>query len=127
MYTYDEAEAVLPVLKSILACIESNDTYTTKCGIAFNLGRSSGICWHVSAYTDYSLKISVKFLVPVFLEMGLDRNYPIEAQIASDDIPAYLLYGFNTDLYSGEVGELRKKLLLDLIQYFENILQKELA
>lgn len=129
MYNFKEAGAVLPVLNSLLTCINTNDTYTTIHGVAFNLAKDAGICWHVHAYTkrSHDMYISQDFLQPVFIEMGLNREFPIEEQIATPENPAYRLYGANNDMYTGKVGELRKELLINLIQYFENILQKELA
>lgn len=127
MITSDKCKLVLPVLKSIKTCVETNDTYTNAHGIAFNLESQAGICWHLYAYTPPRDGVDYHFLEPVFVEMGLNRDYPVERQVVDNNALAGNLYGRSPDLYRGEIGELRVKLLNDLIQYFENILSKELA
>ena len=129
MITTAQANEVLPVLKSIKTCLDTNDTFTTAHGLAFNLDIAAGICWHVFAYTGHEgyTGIGYEYLQPVFQEMGLDYQFPVEMQIVDDRPTAGRLYSTSMNLYKGETGVIRVKLLDDLIQYFENILSKELA
>lgn len=127
MITSDKCKLVLPVLKSIKTCLDTNDTFTTAHGIAFNLESQAGICWHLYANTPPRDGVDYHFLEPVFVEMGLNKEFPVERQVVDNNTLAGELYGRSLDLYHGEIGELRVKLLEDLIMYFENILSKELA
>lgn len=127
MFTLTQINQVLPVLKSIKTCIESDDTYTRAHGVAFNLNKTAGICWHVYTFTPPHDGIDCHSLEPVFVGMGLNKDYPIERQLVDDNKEAGRLYRCSPNLYKGETGELRAKLLEDLIKYFENILSKELA
>lgn len=129
MFSIAHANEVLPVLKSIKTCLDTNDTFTTAHGLAFNLDTTAGICWHVYSYTGNEgyTGIGYEFLQPLFQEMGLDYQFPVEMQIVDDLPTAGRLYSTSKHLYKGETGELRVKLLDVLIKYFENILSKELA
>ena len=127
MFTLNQVNQVLPVLKSIKTCIESEDTYTSEHGVAFNLNKMAGICWHVNSFTPPYDGVDYHSLEPVFVEMGLNKDYPVERQLANNNIEAGFLYGRSANQYKGETGVIRVKLLEDLIQYFENILSKELA
>ena len=129
MITNDHAVAVLPVLKAMKACIDSNDSFVMYEGKPFNLSRDAGICWHLYAHTVTPERggVDYHFLEPVFVEMGLNKDYPVERQLVDNNKEAGRLYGRSPNLYKEEVGTIRVKLLEDLIKYFENILSKELA
>jgi len=123
------ALAVLPVLKAMKACIDANDSFVMYEGKPFNLSREAGICWHLYAHTVTPSRggVDYHFLKPVFVDLGLDKDYPVEMQLGIDKRMAGQMYFKSPHLYRGEVGEIRVKLLETLIQYFENILSKELA
>ena len=127
MFTLNQVNHILPVLKSIKTCVDTDDTYTRAHGIAFNLEEAAGICWHVYAFTPPRDGVDYHALEPVFVEMGLNIDYPVERQLVDSNALAGELYGRSPNLYKGETGVIRVKLLEDLIKYFENILSKELA
>lgn len=123
----EQYKLVLGVLLDMQACLDADSTYTNVNGHPFNLNQQAGICWHVVAHTpNRSLSgIGSAFLCPIFVEMGLDFRYPVEMQIVSSTFEAQHIYTWANNQYNplGEEGQLRRKLLKDLIQYFK----KELA
>lgn len=129
MISKEHALAVLPVLKAMKACTDANDSFVMYQGKPFNLSRDAGICWHLYAHTVTPERggVDYHFLEPVFLDLGLNTDYPVERQLVNDNTLAGRLYFTSPNLYEGETGEIRVKLLETLIQYFENILSKELA
>ncbi len=107
--------SVLSVLEKMQYCIDNGiDVYD---GVVLHSGM--GICWHVLVYTPEP-EITALYLSTVFVAMGLDSDYPVESQIKGAYSPAYI-FTHTRDLYctSTKQGELRVKLLADLIEYFK--------
>jgi len=122
----EQAKLVLKVLTAMKDCLDRDSTYTTINGESFNLTRQHGICWHVFAHTPNSEESGIddEFLKPVFEEMGLNPDYPVEYQMTGDYLKARDLYWLqrNVCVLDSHQGQLRYKLLCDLIKYFENVL-----
>ena len=116
--------AVLSILKSMKACVDSNDTFTRAEGYNFNLSRDAGICWHLHAHTPPKMArhdVAINFLSPVFKEMGLDERYPVESKICKNDILSIQkMHLYDRDKYNKKLpaGSLRVELLNKLIEYF---------
>lgn len=123
MNNLDEVVQVLNVLNSMKDCIDRDDTYSTITGKGFNLTRQNGICWHVYAHTA-STWISPGYLKPVFAELSLHHEFPVEFQITGNAGNALSLFWAQRNLYvmDSEPGKVRYKLLCDLIQYFQKVL-----
>lgn len=123
----EQYRLVLNVLIQMKDCLDRGETYTTVLGKSFNVTRQLGICWHVYVHTpDHEITgIGPDYLAPVFIKLGLDREYPVESQIVSDHSPRVIHFS-QRDLYDpdNECGKLRIKLVDDLIQYFEKELSK---
>jgi hypothetical protein len=119
-----QAEAVLVVLYSMKDCIDNKDTFTTSQGVNFNLRHCAGICWHVFAHTPSSTEggCGVHYLEPIFEQFCLDSTHPIERQFVDTLEQAADLYWKTDNLYAGEVGEARYKLLTKLIEHFEKVI-----
>jgi len=126
MQLTEQSKLVLKVLTAMKDCLDRDVTYTTINGESFNLTRQHGICWHVFAHTPNSevTGIDHDYLKPVFVEMGLNPDYPVEYQMTGDYFKARDLYWLpsNVCVMDSPQGQLRYKLLCDLIEYFENIL-----
>jgi len=123
----EQAKLVLKVLTAMKDCLDRDSTYTLINGESFNLTRQHGICWHVFAHTPPAeiTGIDDEFLQPVFEEMGLHPDYPVEYQITGDYMEARHMYWSqrNVCVMDSITGKLRYKLLCDLIEYFENVLE----
>lgn len=121
----EQTPLVLKVLTAMKDCLDNDTTFTTIGGESFNLSRQCGICWHVYAHTPSSniTEIDYEFLKPAFVSMGLDVQFPVEKQLVSTEKEASHLYALQHNLYAmdSEPGPLRRKLLCDLIKYFENV------
>ena len=124
----EQAVLVLKVLTAMKDCLDRDVTYTTINGESFNLTRQYGICWHVFAHTPSSETTGIddEFLRPVFVEMGLDGTFPVEMQLTGNDCDkAVNLYWNQRNLcvMDSEPGKVRYKLLCDLIEYFNKVLE----
>lgn len=121
LYMLEQYRMVLEVLEQMKDCVDKGDTYTTVKGKPFNLGRDAGICGHLFAHTPGCVGIDYLFLQPVFKEMNLDTDYPVEMQF-TDRTKAARIYRNERNKYNpeSEIGIARIKLLNDLIQYFSD-------
>ncbi len=121
--TKEEAVSVLFVLESMKHCLDNDITYSTVKGKSFNLTRQHGICWHVYAHTPVQ-SIDSNYLQPIFVEMGLDPNYPVELQMVDSTEEAKTLHWQQRNLcvMDSEPGKVRYKLICDLIKYFSKVL-----
>lgn len=123
----EQAVFVLEVLTAMKDCLDRDVTYTKVNGKSFNLTRQHGICWHVFAHTPCSDETGIdhEYLRPVFAEMGLDREYPVEMQLTGNDRQLAVNLHWNQRnlcVMDSEPGKLRYKLLCDLIEYFNKVL-----
>ena len=135
-----QIELALKVLKNIQTCIRNRDTYIPGVGeygeegyvSPFNLTKSFGICWHVYAHTPPDLGLDMDFLHPVFLELGYtNKNYPVESTFMPDgNDDDFSHYQYKVNPYDGYWGtdhsgveredcSIRRKLVDELVQYFE--------
>lgn len=114
--------SVLRVLKNLRDTARSHNelgiNYTLIRGFSFHAG--FGICWHVFANTR-DQEIKGDYLAPVFVEMGLDREYPVECQIMKNLHEATRLHGELGSMYRLDRlgGKERLDLLDNLVEYFE--------
>lgn len=121
------AKRVLNTLTAMKDCLDSGNTYTTLNGESFNLRRHNGICWHVFTNTPGSGVVE-KFLKPAFEKMGLNPDYPVEYQITGGYCKAASMHWAQQNLYDKDavMGKLRYKLLCDLIEYFNKVLDDKM-
>ena len=137
----------LKVLKNIQTCIVNRDTYIPGVGdlynqdenyrSPFNLHVSFGVCWHVWVDTPGDIGIDSDFLKPVFVELGYkNANYPVESTLMPDgDEDQWSHYRHKVNPYNGYWGTdhsgveredcpIRRKLVDQLVEYFENKLKE---
>lgn len=126
----EQAKLILNVLTAMKDCLDRDDKCTTIGGGSFSLSSQNGICWHVFAYTPTIevSGISNTCLKPVFEEMGLDMDYPVEYQLAGNYLDAACMHWSQRNLYAMDTdpGKLRYQLLCDLIEYFNKVLANKM-
>lgn len=131
LFKLEQYRMVLEVLEQMKDCLDRGETYTTVKGKPFNVTTSFGICWHVFAHTPNQAitGIGTDFLVPVFVEMGLDPAYPVEGMSNDKRDHMRIAYTAQRNLYDDDTihGGNRIKLVDRLIQYYREKMKTPLT
>jgi hypothetical protein len=121
-FNLEQYRLVLEVLEQMKDCLDRGETYTNVLGKPFNVTRQFGICWHVFVHTPNSeiSGIDMGFMVPAFIDMGLDTYYPVESQTTDDPNHQRIAYTSQRNMYDPDsvYGANRLKLLDRLIEYY---------